>query len=71
MSAAVYCEGRSRLESMVEDLKPDDLCLTRLKPVERWVEDRTVVIASLGRAGYRGESPPSWAIAGSAETTRR
>ena len=32
----------------------DDLCLARLKPVERWVEDRTVAdLQILGRAGYR------------------
>ena len=38
--------------------EPDDLCLARLKPDESWVEDRTVAdCKSLGRAGYRGESP--------------
>ena len=42
----------------MEDLKPDDLCLARLKPVERWVEDRTVADLQIARTSwYRGESP--------------
>ena len=37
---------------MVEDLKPDDLCLARLKPVERWVEDRTVADLQIARTSW-------------------
>ena len=33
--------GCARPESVVEDLKPDDLCLGSLKPSENWVEERT------------------------------
>ena len=33
--------GCARPESVVEDLKPDDLCLGSLKPGENWVEERT------------------------------
>ena len=39
----------ARLESMVEDLKPIDLCLARLKPDESWVEDRTVADLQIAR----------------------
>ena len=59
MSAAL---GRgtkcARLESVVEDLKPVDLFLARLKPGESWVEDRTVADVQIARRSwYRGESP--------------
>ena len=39
----------ARLESVVEDLKPVDLCLARLKPDESWVEDRTVADLQIAR----------------------
>ena len=40
------------------DLKPVDLCLTRLKPGENWVEDQTVADVQIARMSlYRGESP--------------
>ena len=34
---------------MVGDLKPVDLCLTRLKPGENWVEDQTVADVQIAR----------------------
>ena len=34
---------------MVENLKPVDLCLTRLKPDESWVEDQTVADVQIAR----------------------
>ena len=53
MSAAL---GRgtkcARLESVVEDLKPVDLCLARLKPDESWVEDRTVADVQIARRSW-------------------
>ena len=53
MSAAL---GRgtkcARLESVVEDLKPVDLCLARLKPDESWVEDRTVADLQIARTSW-------------------
>ena len=41
--------GCARPESMVGDLKPVDLCLTRLKPGENWVEDQTVADVQIAR----------------------
>ena len=37
---------------MVEDLKPTDLCLARLKPGENWVEDRTVADLQIARTSW-------------------
>ena len=41
--------GCARPKSMVGDLKPVDLCLTRLKPGENWVEDQTVADVQIAR----------------------
>ena len=37
---------------MVEDLKPVDLCLARLKPGENWVEGRTVADLQIARTSW-------------------
>ena len=37
---------------MVENLKPVDLCLARLKPDENWVEDRTVADVQIARTSW-------------------
>ncbi|MAP43299.1 MAG: hypothetical protein CL981_06230 [Euryarchaeota archaeon] len=42
----------ARLESVVEDLKPVDLFLARLKPGESWVEDRTVADVQIARRSW-------------------
>ena len=42
----------ARLESVVEDLKPVDLFLARLKPGESWVEDRTVADVQIARTSW-------------------
>ena len=44
--------GCARPKSMVENLKPTDLCLARLKPGENWVEDRTVADLQIARMSW-------------------
>ena len=44
--------GCARPKSMVEDLKPVDLCLARLKPGENWVEGRTVADLQIARTSW-------------------
>ena len=44
--------GCARPKSMVEHLKPVDLCLARLKPDESWVEDRTVADVQIARTSW-------------------